>query len=262
MSHKDDFTSESWRCRWVCPDPAPCSAEQASAFEEVFSSLPSSAGANRHRIDCVGAEMRLALFATEYAPGGIGEGDNGFWKHKCRILFLRPAVEPIAISYWDRLLSCDLDVDRAQKIVSALAMKEQPLRVREGVGRSKTGLVGFELPERARSWLSRIKLARENKDLSFVIPAYTFAATIMAHPFADGNGRLARILSLGALAELMGWNAPIVGIAPSFYRHAESLGRSLDILSNSGDWRQYYDIFTNILRDIVLLNRLIKNDIG
>ncbi len=217
---------------------------------EIVATMPRARPGGREVLDAVGVELKLSMLLVGPDPIAEGEVDNDYWDKKCRLLFLRPAIEPVAISYWPRLAGMDLDVERAQKIVSALTTQAQVVRTREGVGRSASGNVGFEPPDRAREWLDRLKEAQAKPELASVMPAYVFASTIMAHPFADGNGRLARLLTLGALARLAGWDGPIVGLAPSFYRRAESMGAALDELTFTGNWDRYFEVFIDIMADV------------
>jgi len=201
----------------------------------------------------LGLEIKAAYIAVNEVAGEIGSGDNDYWRQKCRVLFMRPAIEPIFLSYHPKVRDLSLDLVSTRKLVSALIAGEPVLREREGIGRSASGNVGFELPERARGWLDRLVLADAKPELATFMPMYTFAATIMAHPFADGNGRLARLLTLGALSKLAGWETPSLALAPSFYRHAETLGIALDIASERCEWTPFVEAFLAILEDACVL---------
>ncbi|WP_294333665.1 Fic family protein [uncultured Sphingomonas sp.] len=155
-------------------------------------------------------------------------------------------------------MNSSLDRVSAKKLVSALIAKESKFREREGVGRSANGNVGFEPPNWAGNWLARISIAQEQSSLETLMPIYTFVSTIMAHPFADGNGRLARLLSLASLLRLSGLSHPIIGVSPSFYRFAETLGAALDELTSTGDWRPVTDCYISIIDDALLLGAALK----
>ena len=258
MSDQSDFSSDFWRCRWICPPPKPLSREQHRRFLQTLAAISLVNDENFRALDSVGLEIKLSLMVAGNEEDLTAGGDNDYWQRKCRVMFLRPAIEPIAISYWERLISLDLDIERAKKLTSALTVKEQGIRIREGVGRSMNGNVGFELPEQAHAWLDRLKAGYGRPELASFMPMYCFAATIMAHPFWDGNGRLARILTLGALARLASWKHPMVGLAPSFYRHAETLGKSLDELTLTGNWTRYVNVFLDIVDDAHQLMKLLN----
>ncbi|HEV2816116.1 MAG TPA: hypothetical protein VGW40_02690 [Allosphingosinicella sp.] len=91
---------------------------------------------------------------------GLPEADNDFWRAKCSSLFLRPAVEPIACSYWQRLSSFELDDAAALSVASALAGRPLVYRKGPATGRSVKGDVGFEPLPRARRWLADIRARR------------------------------------------------------------------------------------------------------
>jgi len=254
MSDPPKVASDSWRCRWVCPPPEPLGDEDARSLLSVVSRAASIAESVR-AVDCVGLEIRAAYYLESGQPAQTSLNDNDYWDKKCRALFLRPAIEPALISYWDRVTSLDLDEVKAQKMVSAITAKEQVFRRGESTGRSIYGSVGFESLDRAHDWLKRLKEAQRQPEFASFMPMYTFATVIMSHPFGDGNGRLARAMTQASLGNLAGWRFPILALAPSFYRRAETLGRTLDELTIQGNWRPYIKVFVEILADAIDLTR-------
>lgn len=182
--------------------------------------------------------------------------DNDFWQTKCRALLLRPAIEPIACSYWARFVDLSFDEARAVSMASALAGRKLAYRRAAARGLSVRGDVGFEPLDVASQWLAKIREAATDPDLLPALPAYAFAQTIMAHPFSDGNGRAARVMVHAALARCAELDLPVVALAPAFYRRADSLASALHKLSDHHDWPAFYSVFLAVLEDAAALTRL------
>jgi len=188
---------------------------------------------------------------------GLEPADNDFWRAKCSALFLRPALEPIACSYWARLTSFAFDEAAALHIAFALAGRPLVCRKGPATGRSAAGDVGFEPLPKARRWLADLRAAAADPALRLGLPAFAFARTLMAHPFSDGNGRFARLMAHAALARAAGLDRPLVALAPACYRRGRALGAALTALGESGDWPAFNAIFFTVLREAVALTRAL-----
>src|SRR3954452_23324755 len=120
---------------WICPEVrALTAAEQANA-ERLFADLVSAGEVRPGPVWTAGLELRAALLLLQ-DDRRFANADNEFWKTKCRSLFLRPALEPIAHSYWRKFPDFTIDEASALRIASALA--GHPLVYRKGpaLGRS------------------------------------------------------------------------------------------------------------------------------
>lgn len=210
-------------------------------------------------VGVTGLELRSAMYLLLNNNDGSFKEDNPFWKAKCRTLLMRPAIEPIACSYWTCLKSFQLDRAVALKMASALAGKSLCYRTSEAIGRSIDGDVVFEPIERAGGWLDRLHIARQSPSLVNSMPMFTFATIIMAHPFSDGNGRFGRLLTHAALARCADTDCISIALGPAFYLHAKQLGQALDLLTTSGDWTAFNQAFLHMLDDAVMLtDKVIK----
>lgn len=94
-------------------------------------------------------------------------------------------------------------------------------------------------PERVRAELDA--LFRWFNDVRFSLPGPVVAGIFFAefqaiHPFADGNGRVGRILNLSVLAELGLKNAPLVPVDSMFFRTHR---KYYEMLSTTNTGRQY-----------------------
>jgi Fic/DOC family len=237
---------------WICPDPRPPEPAEQGLANRVISELASSE-LPADPVSTAGLELRVALTLLQDDRGHT-KADNQFWRSKCRSLFLRPAVEPIAHAHWARFHDFSVDESCALRIASALAGR--PLAYRKGpaVGRSIKGDVRFPALEGA-GWLDKLKDAARSPSLRAVLPAYFFAQTIMTHPFSDGNGRFARLMVHAGLAQSAGMRGSMIALAPAFYRRADALGAALNNLHSHADWEGFYRLFFSTLDDALQLTR-------
>jgi Fic/DOC family len=223
-------------------------AEESNAAKLLYSSMAGLDVRPSGPPGVAGLELRVALMLLQ-DDSGLPAADNDFWRAKCSALFLRPAVEPIACSYWARLTSFAFDEAAALHIASALAGRPLVYRKGPATGRSAGGDVGFEPLAKARRWLADLRAAAADPALRAALPAFAYARTIMAHPFADGNGRFARLMVHAALARAAGLDRPLVALAPACYRRGRALGEALTALGESGDWREFNALFLALLGD-------------
>jgi hypothetical protein len=201
-----------------------------------------------------GLELQVALMLLD-SDSGAKPADNNYWDAKCQLLLVRPAIEPIACSYWKRFGTCDLDDKVALVIASTLAGRPLVYRKGPATGRAAHGDVTFEPHDVARQWLAKIAAATKRPELLAALPIYAFAQTIMSHPFSDGNGRFARLMVHAALAKCAGLRRPEIALAPAFYRRANALGAAVTALSESQDWQPFNAVFLSILEDALALTR-------
>src|SRR3982750_2187838 len=105
---------------WTFPDIRPLSYAEQRVAEPLYMTITSDPALPANPVATAGLELRVALMLLH---GGetSEQSDNEFWGRKCRALFLRPAVEPIAHSYWGRLRTLNIDESTALKASSAMA---------------------------------------------------------------------------------------------------------------------------------------------
>lgn len=212
-------------------------------------------------IDAAGLELRVALMLLQ-SDRGFRKADNEFWKGKCRSLFLRPAIEPICSTYWEKYFPFNVSEASALRMASAAAGRPLVYRKGPATGRSLNGDVNFGALETGGEWLAKIARAAQAPALRGAFPGYCFAQTIMTHPFSDGNGRFARLMVHAALAHCAGLAGPRIALAPAFYRRAEELGSALTALSQDGDWSGYNRVFFSTLEDALMQTRALYSRLG
>lgn len=213
--------------------------------------------ARDHRpIDTVGLELKVALLAI----GGVraDAADNDFWFRKCRELSLRPAVEPLLLAHWNKLKGFDMSEPQVAAFCSLLVGSKQAARTSDSYGLWEGSDIRFEPAERARSWWSDIQAVAQTAELRALLPFYSYGRTIIAHPFPEGNGRLARALLWAALAREIEICSPVLPLAPAFYKNAASVAQALMRLGRDGDWNELTMTLLGVLEDALAMLRKLR----
>ena len=165
-------------------------------------------------------------------------------------LLSRPAAEAILLHAWPQLMRPGLDLESMQKIASGLAAK--PLTIAKGRMRTTAGRNGeftvYAPPEQRNELSGCLTEARAAAiDHPLASALVVFALTILAHPLTDGNGRLARALVHGTLAQGGLVRVPVLPLAPAFYARADVVRTALKELSRTGDWFAAVESLSEIL---------------
>ncbi|TMJ18859.1 MAG: hypothetical protein E6G92_03260 [Alphaproteobacteria bacterium] len=245
---------------WNCPPLRPMTSNEVAVADGFYSSISDNATWPSGAMETAGLELRVALMLLEKG-GSFPAADNPFWKRKCRSLFLRPAMEPIASTYWGRFGVLDVDASTALKMASALAGRPLVYRKGPAIGQSATGDVHFGPLVSVDDWLQNMQRVARTPELLPGLPVYCFANTIMTHPFSDGNGRVARVMVHAALARNLGLDSPKIALAPAFYRRGEALASALNTLNEHGDWSKINRVFFSVLDEAALLTRALHSRI-
>lgn len=195
----------------------------------------------------IGLELRVAFAMIGKII--VSDSDNSFWLRKCRELCVRPAIEPLVLAHWAKLTTFRMTEPQVANFSSLLCGSKQQARTRDSYGLWEDGDVRFEPAEQARHWWEDIQSVANDPQLAPLFPSYCFARTIIAHPYPDGNGRLARALVHAALARTTGMNAPALPLAPAFYMNGAKVGLGLRRLSETGDWQAFNTVFVRLIED-------------
>lgn len=241
---------------WICPQQAEPSADWLQAMTRWSTSIGPLSLAYSRQPSSFGLELRTAYCALLRGKE-LSPPDNDFWANKCRILFARPAVEPIVTSFWKRPGDLTLDPESALNLATLLAGQPVCYRKVRAVGQSWRGDVHFEPLPIAAGWQAVI--SNEIQEARRDQPIYAFARTIMAHPFTDGNGRFARVLFASILAREFGLTLPCIAFAPSFYRYGERLHDAMAWLSKRGDWQRLILVMIEIVDDAIRLTKMASS---
>lgn len=236
-----------------CP---PFPAISASGEPNLPSLMSVRNGAPAEALNVIGLELKVAFMAM--SRGGNGKADNDFWLRKCRELCLRPAAEPLLFAHWDKLKSFAMTDEQMASFCSLLCGARQQARTRDSYGLWEGADVAFEPPQVARTWLADIRNVASNPELRALLPAYAYARTIIAHPYPDGNGRLARAMLHGALAREADLSAPILPLAPAFFKNGAKVAEAIRTLSPNGDWNQMALTIAHVIQDALAMARLVR----
>ena len=234
---------------WQCPDPRPLTPGEAACAAKVYQRVTAIAHGYQRAACAAGVEIRTAVALLEDSERR-GQSGDWHWERKCRKLLLRPAMEPIALSYWPRLRAFELDDEGAVNLASALDGRSIGYRDRPCVGRSERGNIGFEPVDMSRGWLTKLHRVAGDSSLRLALPLFAFAQTLMSHPFRDGNGRMSRLMLHAGLAKILDLSWPALPLAPFFYQRAESIGDQLSHLNFTRKWDGFYIFMLNFIDEI------------
>lgn len=204
----------------------------------------------RHIEDSFGLELKTAWAMVEngaawrFANGGPHDEPPNLKR-----FLLRPAAEPVLASWWSRLAGLDLDLESSVALASSLngaKLELSPHRMRTR-GSEAQGHIWYAELEEARRFLVDIQAVEGRLESPIERALYRFVKTLQAHPLADGNGRVARALLLGALAGDSAISGPILPLGPIYYRNSDLVTRQIRDLSESGDWGRYFSEATQLI---------------
>ena len=253
IDESNERVIRSVKARWSCPEPQAPSPQHIDRARIIYEEIEHLARKSGRPERLAGFELEIALYLLGNA--NAVQADNSFWQDKCRAMFTRPAIEPIVYTYWTRFTRPDFTQQAALEVVSSLSGRKLDLREMPIIGKSESGNIAFEDLSQARSWLTDIFEVAENPDFAPVLPAYAFVRPIMAPPFPDGNGRLARFMVHASLGHMAGVTRPAVGLAPVFYCHANRLASAMQALSAGKDWSRFYTTFFDVLENAAYIAR-------
>lgn len=236
-----------------CPAPMPLGTVVAGATKDVLARIESeSSGVSPLQI--IGVEQKVAFLAIGGKDNATA--DNEFWLRKCRTLFLRPAFEPLFLAHSSMLRHFSMSEAQISAFCSLLCGADQ--RPRTGQAYGLWDGVQFEQAEHAVSWYLDIQAGLSDPSLRWVMPAYIYARTIIAHPYPDGNGRLARALLFAFLARALNLHAPAIALAPSFYKNAAKIADGIRTLSRQEDWNRFALLLVEVLNEGLTLARQVR----
>lgn len=188
---------------------------------------------------CFGREARLAHRLRRSYPGLAA------WQR----FFLRPAMEPIVLTYWPRLIAGGLDAATAEEMASCLA--GQRLAARTGpivtLPDARGRQTRYPPVDQAAGWLGRLTQQDDPTLPPFLNALAAYAQVAISHPFTDGNGRMARALFLATLGRAGAIPGPVLPLGPLVYLHHRRLGQALGDLGTTGSWASLASVMSEIV---------------
>lgn len=138
---------------------------------------------------CFGLEAKAAWLLQERLGANVP-----------RKPFYRIAPEPILWSFWSELADLRLTAARALELASLLTGQRQSYRTKPIFGLDEHHRRFYFARRSAPNALEGyLEMARDTQPLEVALEAL-FRNIVFAHPFTDGNGRVARALIVGLLA--------------------------------------------------------------
>ncbi|MNQ06735.1 Fic/DOC family protein [compost metagenome] len=208
----------------------------------------------RSPMRCFGLEARVVHFLTE-GEGPI-QGVNP------RKILIRPSVEPIIFSYWNRFKKWSIDDDSVLSLAGCLCGRE--IKYRTSIAASLPNDIWesalYPSPDIAGNWLSSLPTPREDSQILEGLSAafHVLASFVCYHPLEDGNGRVGRALFQGALARCLGLSSPMLAVTPLVCFNAAAVIRGHRRLGAEGDWTEFVQAYHIILRDSLLYHKRVE----
>lgn len=189
-------------------------------------------------------ERRLAQVLIEVRPSGSTLPFERFAS--------RPVSEDVLLRNW-RDLSGPICGDLADRLVAGLT--DAPARPRGFVAMSAVSRTGrrtvFASPGVASDWTLRVGEAEFATSDPFKLACHAYAEVALSHPYADGNGRLARAMFQRAFIRAGLLDAPLIPLGPLIYLNHKVVIETLVRLGTTGDWLPFLDVMARLTHKAV-----------
>ncbi|PVM86759.1 hypothetical protein DDF62_17025 [Caulobacter radicis] len=172
-------------------------------------------------------------------------------QHLVRQAFVRPAPEPVLTSYWDRIAA---KITREEVIELTSCLRGSATSPRTGFvgsGADENGVsVAFPDPDIVPTDLLG-EIAINGDDSPFAQACVRLLSVTLWHPFADGNGRLARAMFWAPLITRLGLSTPCVPFAPFLKKQAPAFVGALRHASFSADATNLVGVIASAFQEAV-----------
>lgn len=176
----------------------------------------------------------------------------------------RPPSELVLTGVWSRLLGEPISNNLADEIVAALTGESAGPRsgkvasAPDGFGRRTV----YAPPDVAAGWVDRVNAAEANHPNPFILASYTYAEVALSHPYADGNGRLARAMFQRAFARAGLLDAPLIPLGPLIYLNHKVVIAALVRLGTTGEWPPFLDVMERLtLKALAFTDHHLKSQL-
>lgn len=160
----------------------------------------------------------------------------------------RPTSEPVLVDFWSRFENDQLALALADAIVAGLT--GEPARRRSGPIASSPDRHGrrtvYAPPDIAAGWIDRVNATEATGADPFILACHAYAEVALSHPYADGNGRLARAMFQRAFARASLLDAPLIPLGPLIYLNHKMVIDVLVRLGTTGDWPPFLDVMARL----------------
>lgn len=160
----------------------------------------------------------------------------------------RPSSERVLDAHWMELAGSPISAALSDMLVADLT--GFPARARGLVARSSLNRQGVRTvyvgPDIAMGWRDRVLAFEQSGPDPMLSAAYAYAEVALCHPYADGNGRLARAIFHRGLAVAGVIGGPVVPLGPLIYANHRAVIAALVTLGVDRRWRPFLDVLNGL----------------
>jgi len=211
---------------------------------------------------CFGLELKAAYGLEREWTAGRPETAIPPFRH----FFLRPAVEPILLSYQTLLAGLQFDSDQLDELMSCF--HGVPTKRRTSSSRITPDLIGnsVQFPDWEYAWNydQRLRCLIPSIQGTLNQAGFAYAEVLLSHPYSDGNGRLARSLTIACLSNRYRGLLPLLPLGPAFYACAPTVTAGLQVLAATANWSYFMSAFCGLINEALRLSEiyLFQRDSG
>lgn len=173
--------------------------------------------------------------------------------------FYRPIQEPALISYWDLLVKQQLSWEQALGLTSLLVGRRVSVRENRIVAHDGNFGSYFEFSSRPScATLKDIGIVGRQATSLLEKVSKIYYHIIWNHPFDDGNGRFARAVVYGVLAEAGALTCPCLGLNAVFDVYRREVALAVQSVQKDGNIQALEIEIEKIFKLAVLLSTEIQ----
>ena len=237
--------------RFTLPECSPHLTERYCELESVVTSL------NRYYENAVwrsyGSEVRASgLLQT------VSLHDERIATHP-RISYRAPSLatfqerlcsEPVLVERWEQFLDWQVNPEWAIEMGSKLLGEVAQFRNNEIVKPRMGHVAGWKYinVENSRLWHPELKNVRARRSFPPLLEAVIlYAVFVIFHPLKEGNGRVARAIFHGNLANRGVISAPFLPLGPMIYHYGNSFTPAFRGMAQDGRWEEFLQFMLDLI---------------
>jgi hypothetical protein len=176
--------------------------------------------------------------------------DQGQWTGTVPFnrFLVRPGSEAILSELWSTMAGGPTTDTLVEHLIAGLT--GAPPDIRSGQITSAPDRSGrrtvYAPPDIAGGWIKRVNAAEMTVGDPYILACHAYAEVALSHPYADGNGRLARAMFQRAFARAGLLEAPLIPLGPLIYLNHKVVIQALVRLGTTDDWAPFLALMARL----------------